>query len=248
MTITAADIDDMLAFLATHPEYQERFRSLVVGKDLQGVPGRLDRIEAILETVAVRLDALTDRIDALTVRMDALTVRMDVLTVRMDALTADVQLLTSEARSQGKRLDRVEGRLGNAEGTLLEIRYARNFTNWFGRFLIRPLRVDVQDLEKVDDALERGDITSAEVDRLRDLDFIVAGRNKATGNDELLAAEISFTIFNEDIERAVNRALTLRRSGYNARPFAGGYEVDATVREAAEAAGVIVDIRQQKRS
>ncbi len=241
MTITAADIDDMLAFLATHPEYQERFRPLVVGKDLQGVPGRMDRIEAILETVGVKLDALTDRIDALTVRMDALT-------VRMDALTADVQLLTGEARLQGKRLDRVEGRLGNAEGTLLEIRYARNFTNWFGRFLIRPLRVDVQDLEKVDDALERGDITSAEVDRLRDLDFIVAGRNKATGNDELLAAEISFTIFNEDIERAVNRALTLRRSGYNARPFAGGYEVDAAVREAAEAAGVIVDIRQQKRS
>ncbi len=191
--------------------------------------------------MGVKLDALTDRIDALTVRMDALT-------VRMDALTADVQLLTGEARAQGKRLDRVEGRLGNAEGTLLEIRYARNFTNWFGRFLIRPLRVDVQDLEKVDDALERGDITSAEVDRLRELDFIVAGRNKATGNDELLAAEISFTIFNEDIERAVNRALTLRRSGYNARPFAGGYEVDAAVREAAEAAGVIVDIRQQKRS
>ncbi len=231
MTITAADINDILAFLASHPEYQERFRPLVVGKDLQGVPGRLDRIEAILETVGVRLDALTERTDALT--------------VRMDALTRAVELLTMEVRAQGKRQDRMDGRLGNLEGRELEHRYRANVGNWFGEFIQDPQHVQVPQLPRLQEAVDRGEITPAELSHVRRLDFIISGRDWETSESFLLAAEISYKVFKQDIDRAVGRALTLRRSGYDARPFVGGYEIDDAASEAAKANGVIVDIHQQ---
>ncbi len=231
MTITAADINDILAFLATHPEYQERFRPLVVGKDLQGVPGRLDRIEAILETVGVRLDALTERIDALT--------------ERMDALTRTVELLTMEVRAQGKRQDRMDGRLGNLEGRELEHRYRANVGNWFGEFIQDPQHVQVPQLPRLQEAVDRGEITPAELSHVRRLDLIISGRDWETSESFLLAAEISYKVFKQDIDRAVGRALTLRRSGYDARPFVGGYEIDDAASEAAKANGVIVDIHQQ---
>ena len=238
MTITAADINDILAFLATHPEYQERFRPLVVGKDLQGVPGRLDRIEAILETVGVRLDALAKQTAALTERMDGLT-------VRMDALTRAVELLTMEVRAQGKRQDRMDGRLGNLEGRELEHRYRANVGNWFGEFIQDPQHVQVPQLPRLQEAVDRGEITPAELSHVRRLDLIISGRDWETSESFLLAAEISYKVFKQDIDRAVSRALTLRRSGYDARPFVGGYEIDDAASEAANANGVIVDIHQQ---
>ncbi len=68
MAFTVNDFEDLVGLLAQHPEWRERLRPLVVGDELLGVPGRLDRIEANLEAVTVQLLSVTSRLDHLTDR------------------------------------------------------------------------------------------------------------------------------------------------------------------------------------
>lgn len=231
MAFTVNDFEDLIGLLAEHPEWRERLRPLVVGEELVGVPGRLDRIEANLEAVTVRLDRLTERVDQLTMRVDQLT-------MRVDQLTAAVQQLVVRA-------DRADGRLGNIEGLLLESRYDRNLDNWLGAYAARPQLVSFRVLDKVTEAIRAGEISPGQISRLRDLDLLVRGGSPdSAGEDLLLAVEISNSIDKDDLRRAKEAAEILQRVGYRARAVVGGYRIHPAAEADAAGLDVVVDLHR----
>lgn len=140
---------------------------------------------------------------------------------------------------------RLEGRMGNFEGQLLEVKYDRNADAWFGQWLRRPRHASWDDVtDRLELAVEAGEISDAEVEDVRRLDILMSGRLKPSGDEGLLAAEISTTINVDDISRATRRAAILQKAGYRAIPFVGGQSISAEAQLQSDVTpGLIVDLR-----
>jgi uncharacterized protein YjbI with pentapeptide repeats len=118
-------------------------------------------------------------------------------------------------------MDRVEGRIGNLEGSELATRYRRNLGSFLRRVLVRPRTVIADDLDALMEARNSARVGDEELQRIDDLDFLVIGRSRDDGEDLVLACEVSYTLNADDVTRAETAAETLRRAGYRAKGFVG---------------------------
>lgn len=241
MAITEADINEMLAFLVTHPEYQERFRTVTAAPELAAIPSRMDRVEAALERLVVagaatdaRIDRLATRMDILTDRMTGLTERMDVLAVKVDSLTDTVGEVSGQIDALTGRVDRLSGDLGNLKGDVLEAKYSLNADNWLGEFVENPVKVAVHRLPGLQEARARNDISKEQMQSVRALDLIARGRDQATGEDVSVAVEVSHIVDVTDVARAKSRSEIIESLGLRVIPVVGGYGVTLAASNAAQ--------------
>lgn len=251
MAFTVSDFEDLERLLAEHPEWRARLRPLILGDELLRVPeqmncvgDRLDRIEEILDRMADNQDDFNARMAAFVERQDAFEARMVQLDEKLAALTEEVTELTRSTRQHEQRLNRMDGRMGNVEGQLLEIRYHRHFRNWLGKYLMHVELVSIDDLAELQSAVDAGRLSAAEVERLRDAELVARGVSRDDGQETIIVMEVSQTINADDIERANERALTLRRAGYNALAMAGGSRVAEGLEYRAEQLGVLLDLHR----
>ncbi|MGC9084040.1 MAG: hypothetical protein ACP5ME_12805 [Anaerolineae bacterium] len=152
-----------------------------------------------------------------------------------------LQALIATMQKFEERLRRLEIRVDRMDGELLEIRYERRATSYFGRVLRRVRVVEVPELL---DTLEAR-LTPEEVDEVLNLDLLVAGRPRRPGEmpeerEVWLAVEISATVDTEDVERALERAALLRKAGYFAIPAVAGREATSIAETAAQEQGVLL--------
>lgn len=249
MAFTVVDFQDLLKLLSDHPEWRTQLRPLVLGEEVLAIPSRMDRVEATLDRLTghiddltVRLDRLTERVDDLTVRLDRLTERVDDLTVRLDRLTGEVRELTTAVSQLVSRMDHTDGRLGNLQGTMLEWKFERNLGNWLREWVRRPRKVFVDELSRLDEAVERGLVAEAEVSQVAWSDAVVRAQDASTQDEVILSVELSTTVNEDGVERASARAAVLRRAGYDGRGFVAGHSnsISTSARELAEATGTTV--------
>jgi hypothetical protein len=163
-------------------------------------------------------------------------------------LTTEVRELARQVERVTAAVDRLGGRVGRLEGNDLEARYHHHVDAWFGKWLRRPRAVGPSDLDLVDAAIERGELSEDDEDQLRLADLLVKGNRKSQGaaaalsGELVIVAEISLTIDEHDVERANSRADIVRRAGYSARGFVGGEAVTAAAMLRAGELDVIVDL------
>ncbi len=67
-------------------------------------------------------------------------------------------------------------------------------------------------VEKLEDAVTSGYLTEEEKEQILNLDLIIKGKDKETGKIKLLAVEVSYTLDADDIQRAQERALLLKKA------------------------------------
>lgn len=233
MAFTVVDFQDLLKLLSDHPEWRTQLRPLVLGEEVLAIPSRMDRVEATL-------DRLTGHVDDLTVRLDRLTERVDDLTVRLDRLTGEVRELTTAVSQLVSRMDHTDGRLGNLQGAVLEWKFERNLGNWLREWVRKPRKVFVDELSRLDEAVERGLVAEAEVSQVAWSDAVVRAQDASTQDEVILSVELSTTVNEDDVERASARAAVLRRAGYDGRGFVAGHSISTRARELAEATGTTV--------
>ena len=207
--------EDLVRVLREQPELLEAARALILTDELLSLP--------------VRVDQLTVRVDQLTVRVDQLTVRVDQLTARVDQLTAAVEALTQTVREYIERTDQrlarlesdmteVKTRVGTLSGWYLEERVRRNLLNVAkdemgltrGRILAGVTgEMDPQLRAAIAEAEAQGSITEDEFDNLEVADIVIRARRTSDRKFIYAVGEISYTIKDNDIERARDRANTL---------------------------------------
>ena len=214
--------EDLVRVLREQPELLEAARALILTDELLSLP--------------VRVDQLTVRVDQLTVRVDQLTVRVDQLTARVDQLTAAVEALTQTVREYIERTDQrlarlesdmtevksdmteVKTRVGTLNGWYLEERVRRNLLNVAkdemgltrGRILAGVTgEMDPQLRAAIAEAEAQGSITEDELDNLEVADIVIRARRTSDRKYIYAVGEISYTIKDNDIERARDRANTL---------------------------------------
>lgn len=247
MSFTVDDFQDLMKLLTDHPEWRAQLRPVVLGEEILAVPSRMDRVEAALDRmtermgdITVRLDRLTEHVDDLTVRIDRLTERVDDLTVRIDRLTERVDQLTAAVQAIAQRMDKMDGRMGNMEGTMLEWKFERNLGNWLREWVRRPRKVFTDDLAKLDEAVTTGQIADVEVSQVAWSDALIRAQDAVTQQEVVLAIELSTTVNEDDVERASVRAGILRRAGYDGRSFVAGHSIGKEAQQLADATGTTV--------
>lgn len=162
--------------------------------------------------------------DELIMKLDQLIARMDELIARMDTLIA--------------RLDTIQDDISELKGFHLEHYYRTNATAILGLFF-RNLRV----LDKgrlIDSLYEQRPLSREEWEQILAVDLLVTGRHRTTEKEYLMAWEISWTVDENDVLRAIARADLLRQRWMNALPVVAGKGITGNARSLAEARKVLV--------
>ncbi|MGC8784854.1 MAG: hypothetical protein ACP5RN_10800 [Armatimonadota bacterium] len=199
---------------------------------------RVDDLARRVEELTLRVDDLTARVDDLTVRLEQLTARVDDLTVRLEQLTARVDQLAAQMSALVERVGRMEQDLGDLKGLSLEQYYRNNATALLGLFFQKLRVVDKGRL--IDSLFEQRALSREEWEQISKIDLLVRGVHRTSGEEYLLVWEISWTVDEEDVSRALERAQLLRQWGLSTVPVVAGKGITGNARTTALSRGVLV--------
>lgn len=123
------------------------------------------------------------------------------LKAKVDKIERDVEILK-------KDVEKLKSDVGWLKGGFMELQVRDRVGAFFGKILKRARLIDSSDLaDAIYEAQDRGEITEAEADDALRIDAVVRGLMRKNGFEEIMiAAEISFVVDREDVERALKRA------------------------------------------
>jgi uncharacterized protein YoxC len=225
------DLTDRLDVLARQvQDLTDRLDALT--RQVQDLTDRLNALARQVQDLTDRLDALTRQVQDLTDRLNALTRQVQDLTDRLDALARQVQDLTADVHTL---LKWQKGEAGRRRGE----RYERNIIRR-APLLFGGGAGGTTDTPQVQERLGRWlrDLFDRETLLPPEEDPTLADLIWWKG-DQVVVAEVSVTVDETDVRRAVRRARTLRSLGVDAAPAVIGKEWDASeTRALAEELGV----------
>lgn len=235
MAFAVEDVQDLLRVLRENPEWREAVRREVLGDELLTLPD-------LVRSNSVAIDELRATTADLRASIEDLRTTMREEFRRVDSAIA---ALADDVRQIVRELRRLAGRVGSLEGSLSETKWQQHFSGRFGGVIYRSRLLTPRDLEHFEGAYEDGTLDEAEARAVRNLDLIIEGvmGRGDTRRNVILAVEVSVSIEPRDVERAVARAETLRRVGYDAVPVVAGARMDASLRDDSVARGVEVVLR-----
>ncbi|MCS6949551.1 MAG: DUF3450 domain-containing protein [bacterium] len=256
-------IEDIIRALQEHPEWREPLLRALLPERYQQLPERVDNLEAALARLAAAQEATQQtlqrfierteqrfqqveeqqrqqaaRHDELVEKFIQLTERLDDLTVRLEQLTARVDQLAQQMAMMAARMERIEQDMGDVKGIALELFYRNHATALLG---LRFRKLRVVDIGRLLDTLyEQRAPTREEAEQISRIDLLVKGVHRATGEEYLMVWEISWTVDEQDVSRALERAQLLRQWGLNTVPVVAGKGITGDARSTALSRGVLV--------
>jgi len=263
-------IEDLLKALREHPEWLEELRRVVLTEELLQLPERFEQLSAMVQQLAVSVQQLVEqgarheeeirqlRKEFHEHRQEFLAHREEFLQLRKEfhehreeflQLRAEVEQLRKEfyehrqefyefRQETNSRLYRLERDMAELKGSDRERYYRERAGAIFGRYLRRVRLVDFSELyEELD---SREPLTQEELLEVSLLDAVVEGRRRSDGTPVLLAIEASWSIYPDDVQRALARAQIIAKRGYTVYPVVAGKYAEEGLVESARRLGVLV--------
>jgi chromosome segregation ATPase len=186
---------------------------------------RLEERQARLEEKQDRLEKKVDKLeeDVFGLKQDVDTLKKDV-----DTLKKDVDILKKDVDILKKDVDILKKDVAYLKGSDRERWYRDKAHAVFGRLVLKGKPFEEKAAEILWDAYKRGQISKEERDEVLSSDLLWSGERD--GKFIVLVVEVSFTISQEDVERAKKRAEILRKLGILAIPVVGGVELGKEVK------------------
>ncbi len=239
----AARVEELGSLVSRLVEEQResagQIRSLAVAierveNQIAALTERMERVEAQIAALTERMDRVEAQIAALTERMERVEAQIAALTERMERAEAQIAALTSV-------VERHTNQLAELRGWYLEVRARDRAPVIFGPWLDRVRIVGVDELRAtLLPALDRETFR-----RILQSDVIVSGRLDEHPERPTiwLVIEVSTIVDRYDVERALDRARTIRQIVPFVIPAVYGPQITAEARRAAtdEALVVITD-------
>jgi hypothetical protein len=110
----------------------------------------------------------------------------------------------------------------------------------FGRYLRNGQNVTNLVADRLQEALEQGQISETDFDQVLAADLLWGGRSRQTQEELVLVVEASWLAEVNDVERASSRAAILRKIGLPALPIVAGREWSAEAADLAQSRKVVV--------
>ena len=209
---TISSTADQLRLLREGPDFRDEVRRLLLTQELIELPERFARFEAYVERQFTEVRGDITEIQSHITRMDGSIARMD-----------------------GEIIG-IHGDLGRLKGSDYERHVSRNFSSYasiaFRQRHNRRLRrnrllhsmaqgIGVEFEELLSNAVDSGLISDEELSELGQADAVMSGQDESA--TVYFVGEISMTVNNSDIERAVTRAAILHKAtGSSAWPMVIG--------------------------
>jgi hypothetical protein len=145
--------------------------------------------------------------------------------------TAIVELLAWQPR--------VESRLGDLDGRLLELDFDRKGPAYLGPIARRLRVIESGPLaDMLDDAVDEGRLSPDERNAILRADVVMSGRRRTDSQDIYLVVEVSAGVRTHDVERAATRAMLLQKLGRPVLPIVAGRRIHDDAAELARALDV----------
>ena len=212
-------VEQLAEFLEQNDEWRRKLFAILVPRSLQRMPDELDefREETRAEFKAVRQEMREgfERVDR---------------EMREGFERVDRELARLNAQTQKNTND-----IAELKGITLEDKYRNQARSYFSRLLKNARVVHFPEIEE--QLAPDPPLTEQERDDLIETDLFVAGIDKETGDEMVVAVEVSWTVDRTDIERAVRRAQIIAAHGVPAAAVAAGRELADEARTLAQQLG-----------
>ncbi len=214
---TVNDFTDILRIIREQPEWADALRAALLSQKLLELP---ERFAEFAETANKRFAALEGDVAELKGDVAELKQGQARLENTVSNLESTVSNLESTVSNLESTVSRLEGRVGNSRGTEYEIKVGKSIATIIGRHLdllrVRilksyqiPENAAFRDL--MDTAQEQAAITIEERADFDNIDLVLRGRS-TDQSTVYVALEVSLTAGDHDVNRAADRAETLRRA------------------------------------
>ena len=236
---TISTTADLLRLLREDPDFRDEGRRLLLTQELIELPERFARFEAYVERRFTEIGSDITEIRGDITRIDGtiVTIQGDITEIRGDITRIEANIVT------------MQGDLGRLKGAGYEHNVSRSFASYasmaFRQRHNRPLRrnrllygkaqgMGEEFAELISNAVDNGLISDDERAELEQADAVISGQD---GNSTVyFVGEISITLNNGDIDRAISQANILgKATGSDARPMVIGEAVPQPQRTRAEA-------------
>ncbi|MDI1472884.1 MAG: hypothetical protein QMD43_07630 [Thermodesulfovibrio sp.] len=191
---------DILRALKSHPEWLEELRKIILTTELLELPKKFDELLKRVEKIESDVEIL---------KQDVAILKQDVAILKQDVavLKQDVAILKQDVEILKKDVAYLKGEFGRFKGKDFERTIREKYYAYFGKLLRKTKLIQFEEILPIlDDAEEKGLITEEQRDSLLRLDIIVKGQIKSTQKPVVLAVEVSYSLYKDDIERAIERA------------------------------------------
>jgi chaperonin cofactor prefoldin len=202
-----------LKALKEDPEFAAEARALLLSEDLLNLPPKFDRLEKKVDRLEEDFSKLRDDVNKLRDDVNKLIDRVDRIENRVDRLE--------------KKVDKLEKDVAYLKGSDRERWYRDRAHAIFGRVILKGRPFEEKAAEILWEACKKGQISKEERDEVLSADLLWGGERE--GEFVVLVVEVSFTISQDDVERAKKRAEILRKLGVLAIPVVGGVEIGKDV-------------------
>jgi chromosome segregation ATPase len=215
---------DIIRALRSHPEWLEELRKLILTEELLELPKkfdellkRVDRIEENIKEIKQDVGVLKQDVDTLkqdvdTLKQDVTVLKQDVAVLKQDVaiLKQDVAILKQEVAILKQDVAYLKGEFGRFKGKDFERTIRERYYAYFGRLLRKTKLIPMEDLLlKLDELEESGVITEEERMSILQVDIVLRGEIKSTKKAMVLAVEVSYSLFEDDLARAEEHARIL---------------------------------------
>ena len=220
LTMTSInDIADLVQILQDHPEWRNTVRGLIVGEELANMPNE----------VAIFVKATNENFNLVHQQFEKVDQRLERLETDVAEIKTDVATLKEDV----SRIDGTLTRMGGTVSRLIGEDYESHVATYVHRFLSRNSGINASVFSTqrdksaltglLDEAEKQGVIEAKETDELDKADLILT----TDGPTDYILAEVSITIQQDDIDRAVERArLFAKATARTVAPVAIGARED----------------------
>ena len=220
LTMTSInDIADLVQILQDHPEWRNTVRGLIVGEELANMPNE----------VAIFVKATNENFNLVHQQFEKVDQRLERLETDVAEIKTDVATLKEDV----SRIDGTLTRMGGTVSRLIGEDYESHVATYVHRFLSRNSGINASVFSTqrdksaltglLDEAEKQGVIEAEETDELDKAELILT----TDGPTDYILAEVSITIQQDDIDRAVERArLFAKATARTVAPVAIGARED----------------------
>jgi len=142
-----------------------------------------------------------------------ISIKVDKIEKDVAILKQDVDILKQDVAILKQDVAKLKSDVGWLKGGFMELHVRDKVGAFFGRLLKKASLLDTSELaDSLYDSVEKGIISSQDAQEALRVDAVVRGFLRKDGPKEvLIAAEISFVVDKEDVERAEKRAMIIRK-------------------------------------
>ena len=227
LTMTSInDIADLVQILQDHPEWRNTVRGLIVGEELANMPNE----------VAIFVKATNENFNLVHQQFEKVDQRLEKVDQRLERLETNVAEIKTDVATLKEDVSRIDGtltRMGGTVSRLIGEDYESHVATYVHRFLSRNSGINASVFSTqrdksaltglLDEAEKQGVIEAEETDELDKADLILT----TDGPTDYILAEVSITIQQDDIDRAVERArLFAKATARTVAPVAIGARED----------------------